>query len=227
MADLAEPTRTHGKLDLESGLEPEATGNGVTSLPVPLALRMSGAARMSAQQFFELCQQNELYRIERRATGEVVIMPPAGPPSSERNGELFFQLCGWAKQDGTGVPYESSAGFTLPNGAERSPDVSWIRKERLAALTPEQRQGFWPICPDFVAEIRSPTDTLPALQEKMEEYRDNGARLGWLIDPRPHHIYVYRPDQPVELLDDPAAVSGDSVLPGFVLDAQAVFKSTF
>jgi len=154
-------------------------------------------------------------------------MPPAEPPTSERNGELVVQLWIWAKKDGTGVPYESSAGFTLPNGAVRSPDASWVRKDRLAALTPEQRTRFWSICPDFVAEIRFATDRLPPLQAKMEEYRENGAQFGWLVDPKARQIYVYRPGQPVERLDNPATVSGDPVLPGFVLDAAAVFAASF
>lgn len=227
MADLAESTPAPKGLGSGSGLGPAARAKELPALPVPLALRMTGGARMSAAQFFEFCRQNENYRIERTATGEVIIMPPAGPPSSDRNADLTYQLRGWAKRDGTGVDYESSAGFRLPNGAERSPDASWIRKERLAALTPEQRTGFWRICPDFVVELRSATDTLSVLQEKMEEYRDNGARLGWLIDPEPRQIYVYRPGEPVQRLDNPATVSGDPVLPGFVLDAPAVFDTSF
>jgi len=182
---------------------------------------------MDAEQFFEFCQQNQFYRIERTGAAEVMIMPPAEPPTSERNGELVVQLWIWAKKDGTGVPYESSAGFVPPNGAVRSPDASWVRKDRLAALTPEQRTRFWSICPDFVAEIRFATDRLPPLQAKMEEYRENGAQLGWLVDPKARQIYVYRPGQPVERLDNPATVSGDPVLPGFVLDAAAVFAASF
>jgi Uma2 family endonuclease len=224
--DRLESTPAPTALGSESEPERAARVKGAPTLPVPLALRMAGGARMSAAQFFEFCRQNENYRIERTAAGEMIIMPPAGPPSSDRNADLTYQLRGWAKRDGTGVDYESSAGFTLPNGAERSPDASWIRKERLAALTPEQRTGFWQICPDFVAEIRSPTDHLSVLQAKMEEYRDNGAQLGWLIDPEPRQIYVYRPGQPVERLDSPDTVPGDPVLPGFVLDAPAVFTTS-
>jgi Uma2 family endonuclease len=232
MADLIEATQAYQRLGTEGGPEQgrvPASGwaEGAPCLPVPLVLRMTGGARMSAEQFFEFCRQNVAYRIERSAAGEVTIMPPAGPPTSDRNADLIFQLRGWAKRDGTGVAYESSAGFTLPNGAERSPDASWIRKERLAALTPEQRTGFWKICPDFVVELRSATDDLSPLQEKMEEYRSNGAQLGWLIDPGPRQIYVYRPGEPVVRLDDPATVTGDPVLPGFVLDAPAVFATSF
>jgi Uma2 family endonuclease len=218
----------------EANSDPVATGGtelartgAAPALPVPLVLRMSGGARMDAAQFFEFCQQNENYRIERCAAGGVIIMPPAGTPSSGRNMQLSGHLWYWAQQDGTGVVYESSAGFRLPNGAVRSPDASWIRKDRLAALTPEQRTGFWAICPDSVAELRSAADSLSTLQTKMEEYRDNGAQLGWLIDPEARKIYVYRPGQPVETLDDPATVSGDPVLPGFVLDAAPVFATSF
>jgi Uma2 family endonuclease len=227
MTDLIErpDAGTHPSSDGETA--PAARGHSARSLPVPLVLRMTGGARMDAAQFFEFCQQNEDYWIERSASGEVIVMPPAGTPSGARNGELVIQLGIWARQDGTGVVYESSAGFTLPNGAVRSPDASWIRKDRLAALTPEQRTGFWAICPDFVAELRSATDSLATLQAKMEEYRDNGAQLGWLIDPEPRQIYVYRPGQPVERLDNPATVSGDPVLPGFELDAASVFDTSF
>ena len=227
MARLIEPIQAETGQSSEGAPERGAAVTGAPSLPVPLVLRMTGAARMEAAQFFEFCRQNDFYRIERAASGEVIIMPPAEPPSSERNSELVIQLGIWAKQDGTGVPYESSAGFTLSTGAVRSPDASWIRKDRLAALTPKQRTRFWAICPDFVAEIRSATDRLPPLQAKMEEYRDNGAQLGWLIDPKARQIYVYRPGEAVQRLDNPATVSGDPVLPGFVLDAAAVFAASF
>ena len=227
MTDLIERAQSESIPGSEGETEGAAVAQGRPSLPAPLVLRMTGGARMEAAQFFEFCQQNENYWIERSATGEVTIMPPAGPFSSERNVELVFQLRGWAKQDGTGVAYESSAGFTLPNGAVRSADAAWIRKDRVAALTPEQRTGFWSICPDFVAELRSPSDRLLVLQAKMEEYRDNGAQLGWLIDPEPRQIYVYRPGQPVERLDNPTTVLGDPVLPGFVLDTPLVFATSF
>jgi Uma2 family endonuclease len=201
---------------------------GVQQWPAaPLVLRMRAGARMTDDQFFRFCQQNRDLRIEQTAAGDVLIMPPAGPESSDRNGELTTQLRLWAKREGSGVAFDSSAGFTLPDSAVLSPDASWILKERLAALTSEQRRGFWPICPDFVAELRSSTDRLSALQAKLQQFIDNGARLGWLIDPEPRHLHVYRPGQPVERLENPTTVPGDPVLPGFVLDAQAVFDTSF
>jgi Uma2 family endonuclease len=144
-------------------------------------------------------------------------MPPTGLESGRRNNRLSYRLTAWADANGSGIVFDSSTLFTLPNGAKRSPDASWVRRERWEALPKEQRQGFGLLCPDFVAELRSPTDRLSLLQEKMQEYIANGALLGWLIDPLEKRVYVYRPDQAVEILDDPPAVSGDPVLPGFVL----------
>ena len=122
----------------------------------------------------------------------------------------------WAKKDGTGISFDSSTGFRLPNGAIRSPDASWVKPERWQTLTLEQRRGFAPLCPDFVLELRSATDQLSALQAKMQEYIDNGARLGWLIDPSERRVYIYRPGLPMEQQNDPSTLSGDPVLPGFV-----------
>jgi Uma2 family endonuclease len=188
---------------------------------------MRPPAKVTAEQVRHLCRQNPDLRLERTADGDVIIMPPAFPETSDRNADLTTQLRLWAKKDGTGVAYDATAGFTLPNGAERSPDASWILKERLRALTSEQRSGFWQICPDFVVELCSSTDRLPALRKKVQEYIDNGARLGWLIDPEARHIYLFQPGQPVERVENPATVSGDPVLPGFVLDAPAVFDPSF
>ncbi len=173
--------------------------------------------RLTKEQFAFLCQENRDLRFELTAQQELVIMPPAGSETGRRNSKLAVRLGTWAEADGTGVVFDSSAGFTLPNDAIRSPDASWIRQERWNALTKEQRVGFAPICPDFVVELRSPSDRLSELQAKMEEYIDNGARLGWLIDPIDKQVYIYRPGQPVETLDNPVTVSGDPVLPGFVL----------
>jgi Uma2 family endonuclease len=129
-----------------------------------------------------------------------------------------MQLGLWAKRDGTGRTFDSSGGFVLPNGAVRSPDASWVSHARLAALTAEQRKKFLALCPDFVIELRSPTDSLPLLQDKLREYVDNGARLGWLIDPLGGQVFVYRPDSPVERLQEPDRVSADPLLPGFRLE---------
>jgi len=150
-------------------------------------------------------------------------MPPAGSKSGWRSGRVFYALTHWADQDGSGLTFDSSAGFTLPNGAKRSPDASWVRKERWNALTVEQQEEFAPLCPDFVIEVCSPSDRLSDLQAKMQEYLDNGARRGGLIDPPEKRVYIYRPGPPVEALDDPATLSGEPVLPGFVLSVRELW----
>jgi Uma2 family endonuclease len=174
------------------------------------------AIKLTEEQFMQLCQENPELRLELTAQQELVIMPPTGSESGGRSGEVFYSLTAWTKKNGTGISFDSSTGFTLPNGAIRSPDASWVWRERWNALTKDQRERFAPLCPDFVIELRSPTDRLSDLYEKMEEYIANGARLGWLIDPIDKRVYVYRPGQPVETLDDPPTLSGDPGLPGFV-----------
>jgi Uma2 family endonuclease len=226
MTDVAEPIGVVPPMDA-GGLNREQEATEGPTLGGALVLRMRPPAKLTARQFVHLCHQNPNLRLERTAEGDVIIMPPAHPDTSDRNADLTTQLRLWAKKDDTGVAYDATAGFMLPNGAERSPDASWVQKERLEALTPEQRSGFWQICPDFVVELRSTTDRMATLRKKMQEYLDNGARLGWLIDPLARRIYVYRPGQAVELLENPATVSGDPVLPGFVLDAPAVFDPSF
>jgi Uma2 family endonuclease len=195
--------------------------------PRPLVLRMRPPLDMDDEQFFVFCQQNSDLQIERTAEGDLIIMSPVGGETGDRESELNFQVRLWAKADGTGVAFSPSTGFTLPNCAKRSPDTAWVLRERLTGLRPQQKKRFLPLCPDFVAELRSPSDSLPAAQEKMQEYMGNGARLGWLIDPENRHVYIYRPNAPVERLDDPATVPGDPELPGFVLDAQAIFNPGF
>ena len=150
-------------------------------------------------------------------------MPPTGLDSGWRNIRIARRLDTWTEADGTGIAFDSSTMFTLPNGAKRSPDASWVRRERWDALAQEQRQGFGLLCPDFVIELRSPSDRLKDLQEKMQEYIDNGVQLGWLVDPLEKRVSVYRPGQSVTILDDPASVSGDPVLPGFVLQVQELW----
>ena len=179
--------------------------------------------KLTEEQFVRLCQENPDFQLELTAQGELVIMPPTGSETGRRNNRLAYRITAWADSDGSGVVFDSSTLFTLPNGAKRSPDVSWVRRERWEALSREQREGFAPLCPDFVVELRSPTDRLKDLQEKMHEYIANGARLGWLIDPLEKRVYVYRPDQPVEVLDDPPVVSGEPVLPGFVLPVRELW----
>lgn len=189
---------------------------------VPMVLQLQPAIALTDEQFFELCQINREYRIERNAQGDLVIMPPTGSETDQRNFNLIGQLWAWVQQDGTGVGFGSSGGFTLPNGAVKSPDAAWISRSRWEAIAPEQRKKFAPICPDFVIELRSETDGLQVLQNKMQEYIDNGAILCWLIDRLQQKVYIYRPNQ-VEELDHPTTLSGDPVLPGFVLDLSQVW----
>lgn len=173
--------------------------------------------KLTEEQFVLLCQENPDVPLELTARGELIIMPPTGLESGRRNTTLTQRLANWAEGDKSGIAFDSSTLFTLPNGAKRSPDAAWIRRERWDALPVKEREGFGLICPDFVVELRSLTDRLKDLYEKMEEYLANGARLGWLIDPLDKRVSIYRPDHPVEVLDDPSMVSGDPVLPGFVL----------
>ena len=184
---------------------------------VPLMVNLPASEPMTHEQFYQFCLANRDLRIERTASGEVIIMPPAFSDTGNRNLKIAQQLANWAEQDGTGETFDSSAGFTLPNGATRSPDASWIKLDRWNALTEEQKASFAPICPDFVIELRSKSDTLSGLQDKMQEYIDNGASLGFLIDRKNRIVYIYRPNQELEILDNPEAVSGDPMLPGFVL----------
>ena len=191
----------------------------------PIVLRMPPALAMDDDEFFEFCQINRDLRIERTADGEIIVMPPTGGKTGGRNFDLVVQFGIWIKRDGTGKGFDSSTGFKLPNGAERSPDASWVKLDRWEALTPSQMEKFIPLCPDFVIELRSPSDRVKNLQKKMEEYMDNGARLGWLIDPKNRRVYIYRPDGEVEQLENPTTVKGDdSVLPGFVLNMEEVWS---
>jgi Uma2 family endonuclease len=191
---------------------------------IPVVLHTRPALDMSDEQFFEFCRLNRDWRIERTAEGDLIIMAPAGGETGTRNAFLTTFLTNWALQDGTGVPFDSSTGFNLPNGATRSPDVAWVKRSRLAPLTPEQKRQFLPLCPDFVIELRSPSDRLKTIQDKMQEYIDNGAQLGWLIDPLDRRVYIYRPDAEVECLDNPATVTGNPELPGFVLDLKTIWE---
>ncbi|BAZ25186.1 hypothetical protein NIES4073_60900 [Kalymmatonema gypsitolerans NIES-4073] len=193
-------------------------------LSSPIFLRMPPDLQMTDEQFFEFCQVNRDLRIERDKFGEISIMPPTGSETGNRSGSIFGELYIWANQDGTGICFDSSTGFKLSTGAERSPDASWMKLERWNALTSEQKQGFAPICPDFVVELRSSSDNLQPLKEKMEEYMSEpGIQLGWLIDRKHRKVYIYRPGMPEECLDNPATVSGEQVLPGFVLNMTKIW----
>ncbi|MEH1839645.1 MAG: Uma2 family endonuclease [Nostoc sp.] len=190
----------------------------------PLVLQIPSSMQMTDEQFFEFCQMNRDLRIERNKFGELVIMPPTGSETGNREGNIFGQLWVWSEQDGTGITFSSSTGFKLSTGAERSPDASWIKLERWNALSPEQQRKFAPICPDFVVELKSPSDNLQTLKEKMEEYMNEpGIQLGWLIDRKHRKVYIYHPRLPEECLDNPAIVSGELVLPGFILNMNKVW----
>jgi len=186
-------------------------------------IRVRPAARLSDDELFELCGRNKGLRIERTEGGELVIMSPTGGETSRRNAALVAALFGWASRDGSGIVFDSNGGFILPNGAERAPDASWVRKARWDALTPAQRERFPPLCPDFVAELRSPSDALDELHAKMREYADNGARLGWLLDPEARRVWVYEVRREAVCLEQPAELRGGEVLPGLVIELATIW----
>ena len=183
-----------------------------------LTVNLDSVIKMTDDQFFQLCQNNRELRFERNANGELIIMSPAGGETGNRNGRLNQQLFNWTDADGTGIAFDSSTGFKLPNGADRSPDASWVTLERWNTLNHQQQTKFPPICPDFVIELLSPSDSLKTTQEKMKEYIDNGVRLGILINRKSRQVEIYRQGKEVEVLDSPATVSGEDVLKGFVLN---------
>jgi Uma2 family endonuclease len=183
----------------------------------PVTLRLRPVVEITPDDLLELSSLNYHLQLELTAEGELIVMAPAGTESGWMNGRLGVRLGLWAEQDGTGVYGDSSTGYTLKGNAVRAPDASWILRSRLDDVSPEQRRKYAPICPDFVIELRSPSDRLRVVQRKMAEWLDNGIRLGWLIDPDAKRIYIYQPGAAVRQLDNPESVSGDPVLPGFVL----------
>lgn len=190
----------------------------------PIVVKFPSSLPMTDEQFFEFCQENRDLRIERNPFGEISIMPPAGSETGYREMNIGGQLWVWAEKDGTGIAFSSSAGFKLSTGAERSPDAAWLRLDRWNTLTPDQKKRFAPICPDFVIELRSPSDSLQALQKKMEEYQaEPGFQLGFLLDPEQRRVYIYRPNQSPETLENPSSVSADPVLPGFELNLSKIW----
>ena len=178
---------------------------------------------LTDQAFEQLCHSNPDLRLERTAQGELIAMAPSGSETGYYNSYISGQLWQWNRKLQQGITFDSSSGFTLPNRAIRSPDAAWIEKSRWQAIPAEQRRKFAPICPDFVIELKSPSDDLTVLQGKLEEYRDNGVRLGWLIDPENYQVFCYRPQRPVEIFDNPRNLSGEGILIGFVLDLQVVW----
>lgn len=173
---------------------------------------------LSDEQFYQLCQNNRELQFERTAKGKLIIMSPVGGESGNREADLIADLVIWNRQSNLGYTFSSSTVFKLPNGADRSPDVAWIAKERWEALTPEQRRKFPPIAPDFVIELRSATDELERLRDKMQEYMSVGVKLGWLINPQQQQVEIYRTGQAVEIRNLPAELAGETILPGFQLN---------
>ncbi|MGB3266642.1 MAG: Uma2 family endonuclease [Microcoleus sp.] len=193
-------------------------------LSSPIVLRMLPELQMTEDEFFDFCQLNRNLRIERNQQGEILLLTLVGGISSNRNAILTGELGIWTQEDGTGVGFASCTGFTLSIGSVRSPDASWIKLKRWNALSKAQQEKFAPICPDFVVELRPDFEDLEPLQSKMQEYmREPGVRLGWLIDRKNRRVYIYRPDLPEECLENPATVSGDPVLPGFVLNTSKIW----
>ncbi len=181
-------------------------------------------APMNPDQFFKFCEKHRKVHFERTANGEIIVMPPAGGECSAQHASALAQLFFWAQTDGTGKIFESSIGYDLPNGAMRSPDASWVSNKQLASISREQLKKFLPVCPELFVEIMSPSDSLRQTKEKMEEFIANGAKLGWLIDSKKRQVHVYRPNKPVEILDDPATLSGEPEFPGLVLDLASVWN---
>ncbi|MDJ0615387.1 MAG: Uma2 family endonuclease [Calothrix sp. MO_192.B10] len=188
-----------------------------------LTLNLNPVIQLTDEQFFELCQINELIRFERNADGTIVLMPLVGGLTSIRNANITAQLGMWNRDETLGVVFDSSTGFTLPNSAVRSPDASWIKLSRWDTLQSEEKEKFPPICPDFVIELLSLSDSLKTTQKKMKEYQENGLRLGWLINRKLRQVEIYRIGQEVEILENPSSLSGEEVLPGFVLDLEKIW----
>ena len=195
----------------------------LTTGTAPLVIQLHPILNLSEDEFFDFCQINRDLRIERSAQGELIIMAPSGGDSSSRNARLNYQLFSWALRNGTGTVYDSSGGFELPDGATRSPDASWVSNARLKKLSAAQREKFLPLCPEFVIELRSPSDRVSDLQAKMQEYMENGAQLGLLIVPEQKRVYVYRPNYTPEVLDNCETVACDPVLPGFELVVKEIW----
>ena len=219
MATQTIPMDPAALAEAEARAEAEAAGYAL-----PLVVQLAPVVELDDDQFFELCAINRDLRIERNSRGELLIMPPAGLETSNWNLDLTMQVGLWTKRDGTGIAFDSSAGFTLPNGAERSPDAAWMLRSRWEQISAEERKKFSRVCPDFVIELRSPSDRLRTLRAKMQEYLDNGVLLGWLIDPIVGRVHIYRPEAPVETLVKPDRLSGDPLLAGFVLDLREIWQ---
>lgn len=189
-----------------------------------ITLNLNPIITLTSDQFYQLCVENPDLKLERTQSGEVIIMAPTGGETGKRNIKLAVQLALWNDETKLGEVFDSSTGFVLPNGADRSPDVSWIEKSRWDALSSQQKENFILLCPDFLIELLSPSDSLKKTQEKMQEYLDNGLRLGFLINRKNKQVEIYRPGREVEVLNSPMSLSGEDVLPGFVLNFQPIWE---
>lgn len=188
------------------------------------AVKIPSSMHVTDEQFRQLARANPDLRMERTAEGVLIVMPPTGSEGGNYNAELNADVVIWNRQTQLGKVFDSSTGFHLPNGAIRAPDIAWVAQQRWDTLTPEQRKGFAPLCPDFIIELASETDDLDDLRAKMQEYLDNGCRLGWLIDPTTHQAEIYRPGQPAEVRQLPTTLSGEDVLPEFALNLREIFR---
>ena len=189
-----------------------------------VTINFNAIAKITDDQFYELCRENPDVKFERNAQGAIIVMTPTGGETGSYNSEINADFVIWNRQNKLGICFDSSTCFKLPSGANRSPDVSWIKQERWDALTPEERQKFPPISPDFVLELMSPTDSLKDTQDKMQEYMNNQVKLGWLINRKTRRVEIYRQGQEIEVLESPTQLSGEDILPGFVLNLQTVWK---
>jgi Uma2 family endonuclease len=197
---------------------------GTQQLMNTYILNLDSAIDLTDDQFYQLCRNNPDLKFERTARGELIIMPPTGGETGRRNSNLIIDIGIWNRQTQLGQIFDSSTCFKLPNGADRSPDVSWIQQNRWDALTPEQKEKFPPICPDFVIELMSPSDTLKVVQATMQEYIANGAKLGWLLNRKDRQVEIYRADRDVETLQSPPSLSGETVLPELILDLGSIWE---
>jgi Uma2 family endonuclease len=188
-----------------------------------ITINFNNVVKLSDDQFYQLCRDNPDIKFERNAFGKLIVMPPTGGETGKRNASIIADFVIWNRQTKLGEVFDSSTCFKLPNGPDRSPDVSWIKLERWNVLKPEQHEKFPPIAPDFVLELMSPSDSLSETQAKMQEYMNAGVKLGWLIDRKTRRVEIYRQEQPKEVLESPTNLSGEDILPGFVLDLQIIW----
>lgn len=191
---------------------------------MPLPLRFRPETPMSDEELMRFCAANDAVRVERDSNGELIVMTPAGGNTGKMNTDVILELGIWNRQDRRGIVFESNTGFTLPDGSMLSPDAAWVERRRWEALSEHERKRFVPLCPDFVIELRSPSDSLSDLQKKMEQWIANGAQLAWLIDPVERAVTVYRPGDSPEVHHEPSSVQGSGVMAGFELVMERVWE---